>query len=253
MINAIMHHLVYDAPPSYNKYNEYREYLRKISNYSCAYCTITESENPGATFNIDHFRPASLFQGLRDECSNLRYSCPRCNSYKRQRWISKAQGCVRDCNNCTSKACLKNIERFIDVLSEDPSKLIQLGEDDKIYALFGSKPAEYTIKYLRLNRNQLVKLRHVRRFMDNWQRDLIEKKKEAEERLVAIKSEWESFDSKKRIPSSNQEKIYMEMINTMYQMLITHVEQWRDQLEEEEERLAMLVNYKTGNDEVINH
>lgn len=252
MINAVMRQLVYDTPPTYEKYGEYREYLRKMSRFSCAYCTITESENPGATFNIDHFRPASLFHNLESTCSNLRYACPRCNSYKRQRWISPEEGCIRDCDNCTSKACKKDVERFIDVLSEDPSKMLYLCDDDKIYASLGSKPANYTINYLRLNRNQLVKLRHVRRFMDSWQKDLQEKKAEAEARLMEIRTEWDNFTATHSKPSTPQEQNYIETIDTMYQMLIIHVEQWLDQIGLEVDRLTQLIAYRAGDDSVIN-
>ena len=57
MTNGIMPKLEYLNPPKYDQYPKYREYLRKVTDFSCAYCTISESESPGATFNIDHFRP----------------------------------------------------------------------------------------------------------------------------------------------------------------------------------------------------
>ena len=186
MIESVMHQLIYANPPTYSRYSQYRDYLRSVSQYACAYCTITESENPGATFNIEHFRPEALFPSLKSTCQNLRYSCPRCNSYKSDRWIPVDKGCIRDCQKCEQKACKDNIDRFVDVLSEDPTGMLYLGEDNKLHAFSSSKPADYTIKYLRLNRDQLIKLRHVRRFMDSWQKDLVAKKKDAEEKLVKI-------------------------------------------------------------------
>ena len=158
MIESVMHQLVYAKPPTYSRHSQYRDYLRLASQYACAYCTITESENPGATFNIDHFRPKTLFPSLKSTCQNLRYSCPRCNSYKSNRWISVDNGCIRNCEECERKVCKDNIDRFIDVLTEDPSAMLYLGEDNKLYACSGSKPADYTIRYLRLNREQLIKL-----------------------------------------------------------------------------------------------
>ena len=66
MTNGIMPKLEYLNPPKYDQYSKYREYLRKATDFSCAYCTISESESPGATFNIDHFRPQKEFPSLED-------------------------------------------------------------------------------------------------------------------------------------------------------------------------------------------
>lgn len=187
MIDAVMPKLKYLNPPKYKTFSSYREYLRKSANYSCAYCTISESESPGATFNIEHFRPQKYFSRLKSECGNLRYSCPRCNSYKGDLWISETDGCHRNCEECNEHACQENIDRFIDAMQEEPSEVIFLGEDDKLYAYNGSKPANYTIQYLRLNRAQLIKLRHVRRFMDSWLLELEDKRKKAIEYLESLK------------------------------------------------------------------
>lgn len=251
MINAIMQHLTYDDPPSYSNYPSYRQYLRKASHYSCAYCTISESESPGATFNIEHFRPEALFRHLSSTCTNLRYACPRCNSYKGKLWIPIEEGCIRDCENCERKICHQNIERFIDVLSEEPSTMLSLGEDNKIYASFGSKPADYTIKYLRLNRDQLVKLRYVRRFMENWQNELLERKEAAEKRLATIKKEQQSFLAKNISSASAKEETYLKAMNTLYEMLVLLAEQSLLQIEDEIRKLNQLQAYRAGSDTTI--
>ena len=181
--------LDYKDPPSYRTVGSYRPYLRKISNYSCAYCNISEAESSGATFNIDHFRPKILFSNLATECSNLRYSCPRCNSYKSDNWISVEEGCSRDCDSCTKHICQQDIPRFIDVLNEDPSQIMYLANDQKIYVCSGSKVAQYTIDYLRLNRMQLIRLRHMREFMDKWEQSLIEKLEEVRQNEEDIKKQ----------------------------------------------------------------
>lgn len=126
MTNGIMPKLEYLNPPKYDQYPKYRKYLRKATGFSCAYCTISESESPGATFNIDHFRPQKEFPSLEASCENLRYTCPRCNSYKRNRWIQRTAGCIRDCKTCTTHVCKENIPRFIDTLKELPSEHISL-------------------------------------------------------------------------------------------------------------------------------
>lgn len=246
-----MHQLIYANPPTYSQHSQYRDYLRSTSQYACTYCTITESENPGATFNIDHFRPEALFPSLKSTCQNLRYSCPRCNSYKSAHWIPADSGCIRNCEKCEQKVCKGNIDRFIDVLSEDPTAMLYLGEDNKLHAYSGSKPANYTIRYLRLNREQLIKLRSVRRFMDSWQKDLVEKRKDAEERLQKIKEEQKVFLSQNIVATNQNEQKHLELIETMYEMLALTAEQSLFQIEQEISKLKKLVNYRTGSDCVI--
>lgn len=251
MIESVMRQLIYSDPPTYSRHSQYRDYLRSASQYACSYCTITESENPGATFNIDHFRPESLFPSLKSTCQNLRYSCPRCNSYKSDHWISVHNGCVRDCEKCEQKSCKDNIARFIDVLSEDPATMLYLGEDNKLHAFSGSKPADYTIKYLRLNREQLIKLRYVRRFMDSWHKDLIAQKKDAEEKLARIKEEQKIFLDQEIVASTQKEQQCVEAMKTMYEMLVLTAEQSLFQIEQEIERLGKLITYRTGSDSKI--
>jgi hypothetical protein len=63
-------------------YIEYREVLRKDFFYSCAYCTISESEGRGVGFSIDHYEPQSSRPDLANAYNNLLYSCLSCNRLK---------------------------------------------------------------------------------------------------------------------------------------------------------------------------
>lgn len=249
MDSGVMPKLVYSDPPTYGKYSQYRSYLRTVSNYSCTYCTISESESPGATFNIDHFRPQEKFPLLNAKCENLRYACPRCNSYKRNNWIEESQGCIRSCEVCTNKVCGKNIPRFIDSLNEEPNKHLFLDEDDLLQANDGSKPAEYTIKFLRLNRAQLVKLRHVRRFMDSWLNELKAKKEQAENRLKELTlRKTELVLIMEKYNSGNSEE-YCAMLETLHEIMVTHAEQAILFIDEEIKRLERLMQLRCGTDE----
>ena len=204
----------YLDPPTYKTVNSYRPYLRNVSDYSCLYCGTYEAESCGATFTIDHFRPKSLFEDLVSECNNLRYSCPRCNSYKSNLWITKEQGCIRDCNKCENKSCKENIQRFVDVIVEDPTEIMYLSDDNKICAYEGSNVAQYTIDYLRLNRIQLIRLRHIRRFMEDWENELNNKKH-------ILNTEKRELAETKNIflASANESNKYFPIINTLFEML----------------------------------
>ena len=63
-------------------YNSYRDILRFDFVYSCAYCSIMESEAAGIGFEIDHYYPKNTHPELRNDYSNLMWSCRVCNRYK---------------------------------------------------------------------------------------------------------------------------------------------------------------------------
>lgn len=250
MTNGIMQRLTYDNPPQYDSYKSYRKYLRGITGYACAYCTVSESESLGATFVIEHFRPQKLFPGLKSVCANLRYTCPRCNSYKSDLWISTEQGCIRNCTSCHSKACEKNIERFLDGLHEDPSISMYVDSDHKIHAYSGSFVAKYTIEFLRLNRAQLIKLRYLRWFMNDWANELNDRLRRAlgeNEELVQRQRAFQEYRSKREL-SGARDQTLCNTIETMYDIMILQGERTVDLIKFELEKLQHLLANHTGSD-----
>jgi hypothetical protein len=63
-------------------YEQYRQNLREDFTYSCAYCTLTESEATTIAFEIDHYEPQSERPDLENTYNNLMYSCQHCNGLK---------------------------------------------------------------------------------------------------------------------------------------------------------------------------
>ena len=248
MINSIASKLQYRHVRQYKSYNSYRKFLCVDAEHSCAYCTITESESPGATFNIDHFRPKELFPDLVATYENLRYSCPRCNSYKSDAWISINDGCKRDCNTCTQHVCHDNIKRFVDSMREDPSECLYLGEDYLLYPQDGNRPASYTIQRLRLNRAQLIKLRHVRKFLDMWMNELEQKRQSAEENISNIRKQreeaWLSFSGAK--PAKN-----IEVVEVLFDMIETIAIDAFDGIMAEISKVEFFTSQRAGSDCVL--
>ena len=67
------------------QYGKYRDYLRHDFFYSCAYCTMSESEAQAIRFTIDHYEPRKACPELEHEYANLIYSCGECNLRKGDR------------------------------------------------------------------------------------------------------------------------------------------------------------------------
>lgn len=70
------------SPGPHADYHEYREVLRHDFWYSCAYCTIAESEAQAIGFQIDHYLPRSVRPDLTAAYENLNWSCEPCNHQK---------------------------------------------------------------------------------------------------------------------------------------------------------------------------
>jgi hypothetical protein len=66
-------------------YNDYLQYLRPDFFFSCAYCTMAESEAMAIRFTIDHYESRRARPELLNEYGNLMYSCNQCNVLKGSR------------------------------------------------------------------------------------------------------------------------------------------------------------------------
>src|SRR5579885_1327542 len=68
--------------PKRTDYKQYRSELRLDFWFSCAYCSITESEARGIAFQIDHYEPDSTKLPNVNDYDNLMYACDVCNRRK---------------------------------------------------------------------------------------------------------------------------------------------------------------------------
>src|SRR3990167_10245110 len=86
------HNRKFTSPKPVDDYGEYRELLREDFEYSCAYCNISETELQNLRlFHIDHYKPKGnkhfpSFAALRNDYTNLLYSCYDCNGHKGEYW-----------------------------------------------------------------------------------------------------------------------------------------------------------------------
>ena len=126
-------------------YPDYRRYLRWDFFYSCAYCTITESEATAIRFCIDHYEPKSARPDLENDYSNLMYACDHCNTLKGSRYPSRTQV------DADLRFFRPDADAYYDHFNESGIRL-----EPK------SNVGYYSIEALDLNRHSLRKLRELR-------------------------------------------------------------------------------------------
>jgi len=163
--------------PMHADYQRYRPILREDFRQFCAYCVRHEYEIGGdENYEIDHYRPQSLFRELVNRYANLYYCCRGCNRNKGERW--------------PSRGLLARGYRFFDPIAEDAYKVhLREGRDGLLIAR--TKVGEYSLDCLRLNRGILQWLRRTR----NQQRDRIVRE------LRKVKGFLDSLSRRRQQPS----------------------------------------------------
>jgi hypothetical protein len=147
-VNAAVRYIVVRSQvAARDDYGAYRAELRVDFWYSCAYCTTCEAEAHGFGFHIDHYHPQVSHPQLAHTYGNLMYACKFCNEHKGDR--SPPQAAV--------KAGVRFFKADEDVISDHFAPT-------SIEEIRGTTAAgEYTHDALDLNRQQLKKLRALRK------------------------------------------------------------------------------------------
>ncbi len=71
----------------YENYSSFKPHLQGDFHKRCGYCDCDDFHVGGSRgFQIDHFKPKVQFDGLKNNYSNLVYSCPYCNRAKWNKW-----------------------------------------------------------------------------------------------------------------------------------------------------------------------
>ncbi len=108
---------------TYANYTSFKPYIREDFNKRCGYCDDLDIYHGGARgYQIDHFKPHSIarFTCLKEDYSNLVYSCPFCNRAKSNKW-KDIDGFIDPCDgeydhhlerDCKGKIFAKSIIGF---------------------------------------------------------------------------------------------------------------------------------------------
>jgi hypothetical protein len=118
----------------------YRDCLRLEMGFRCVYCLSHEADvGAGAAyggFEVEHFKPESLFGSLRSIYSNLNWACRACNQAKGNVWPSDDE----------RRAGFE----FVDFQRDIPSDHLRI-VGDRVVAVNGSGKAAFTIDTINLN------------------------------------------------------------------------------------------------------
>ena len=126
--------------PDKGNYSDWKEQIAEECFYQCVYCSIHEAQFGGIdNYHIDHYRPKSIFDKLRNDICNLFYSCPICNRFKNDDWPNEPD--------------LHSVS-YPDPSKIDYSELFQVKNDFQIHGIFVA--SQYLILRLFLNRAQLI-------------------------------------------------------------------------------------------------
>ncbi|WP_437580153.1 HNH endonuclease [Sorangium sp. So ce887] len=128
-----------------SNYLEYRDQLREDFWFSCAYCSVSEIEARGIAFEVDHYRPQARFGALRDDYSNLFWSCDICNGLK---------------GDLPPDEDYERGFRFLKVDEDDPTQHLELEETFRVRPL--TPIGKLTEAALYLNSDRLFRLRRAR-------------------------------------------------------------------------------------------
>ena len=146
---------------TYARYTAFKPYIRDDFNKRCGYCDDLDVYHGGARgYQIDHFKPHSIeaFKHLKEEYSNLVYSCPFCNRAKSSKW--------------------KEEDGFIDPCEDEYDE--HLARNDRGKIIFKTPRGQYIYKNLNL---------HLKRHELLW---MIERIIQQKEELLFFKSALEN-------------------------------------------------------------
>ena len=160
--------------------------LRRIYHDKCAYCETRFPEDKSGKLiaaTVEHYRPKrNGYYWLGYEWSNLMLVCEGCNNAKGDKFEIKGvkikkpllntEG-VLDLSKCRLDCVELQKEKplFINPEIDEPSALFYFTKSGELKATDDNDRANYTIKELQLNRNNLWILRR-KKFIDEIERDI---------------------------------------------------------------------------------
>lgn len=139
--------------PDHGVYSDWKEIIAEEGFHQCVYCAVPEPVLGGIrNFHVEHYKPKSKFDSLRNDIKNLFYACPICNTFKSNDWPADP---LAD----------HSIASYPDPSTVDYSDLFDI--DMRTGQVSGRYVASrYVLEKLYLNRPQLIMERRVQGLLD---------------------------------------------------------------------------------------
>lgn len=132
------------APEVTGPYRAFRQHVRADFRRCCTFCLLHEFWSGGErNYEIDHFRPVSLFPHLERDFYNLYYTCHICNYAKLAQWP-------------TPEMLARGVG-LTDFCRDDFETHFVLASDGALESL--TESAQFTLESLRLNSDHLIGMR----------------------------------------------------------------------------------------------
>lgn len=146
-----------EVPTDVQTYGDYKRYLRHDFYYSCAYCTICESEAQTIGFEIDHYEPKATSPHLELVYGNLMYACGVCNQRKGDFFPPlEAQNAGIRYFRPDKDLFTQHFKQKVTLRGVELEALTPIGD--------------FSIEYIDLNRQALLRLRELRAKVDECER-----------------------------------------------------------------------------------
>lgn len=135
-------------------YREWKSILAEEGGFQCVYCCIGENRFGGIrNFHVEHWKPQSIFEELKNDFDNLFYACGICNVLKSNDW-------PRDPTSDFNEAYYPNPSAI------DYSNLLTAQQETGLVDS-STLTGRYLIQRLHLNRPQLIVARRTHEAIEN--------------------------------------------------------------------------------------
>lgn len=157
----IIENKAYISKGKYNsryKKNDVKTELANLYKNKCAFC-----EQKVERFDVEHFRPKSIYYWLAFSWDNLLPACPVCNGNKTnyfktlKRRVRFREEDYKNIHKLSKQYDAEEESLFFNPESENPEKLISFTQDGRVFSRH--KKISYTIETCRLNRPYLIQRR----------------------------------------------------------------------------------------------
>ena len=209
--NTIIQNSAYIYEAKYDsryKHKDIKDALKKIYHRKCAFC-----EQRIEQFDVEHFRPKSIYYWLAFSWDNLLFACSTCNTHKLNHFETlqnKATYQTQDLDNIHELAEKYNTQencQFIHPELEDAEPYLIFEKNGKISS--NHRKVKYTLTTCKLDRRELNDERKriwddlVKKVNDRLlKRDFEKDEEKKKEILIAIRTLLENFKEDAQNPDN---------------------------------------------------